>query len=54
MLPDTEISTRHAQVEPVGDGVGIRDLDSTNGTFVNDVRIEAPTLLNLGNAIRMG
>ena len=54
MLPDNEMSSRHAQVEPVGDGIGIRDLDSTNGTFVNNVRIEAPTLLNPGNAIRVG
>ena len=54
VLPDTDLSGRHAQVEPVGDGIGIRDLDSTNGTFVNNVRIEAPTLLNPGNAIRVG
>ena len=54
VLPDNEMSGRHAQVEPVGDGIGIRDLDSTNGTYVNNVRIEGPTLLNPGNAVRIG
>ncbi len=54
MLADSEMSGRHAQVEPVGDGIGIRDLDSTNGTYVNNYRIEGPTLLEPGNAIRIG
>ncbi|MDQ4095807.1 MAG: ATP-binding cassette domain-containing protein [Actinomycetota bacterium] len=54
VIADNEMSGRHAQVEPVGDGIGIRDLDSTNGTYVNNVRIEAPTLLNPGNAVRLG
>ena len=54
VLPDNEMSGRHASVEPVGDGIGVRDLDSTNGTFVNNVRIEAPTLLIPGNAVRIG
>src|SRR5258705_5784972 len=36
-LPDRELSRRHAQVEPRGDGFaswGIVDLDSRNGTIV--------------------
>ena len=54
VLPDNEMSGRHAQVEPVGDGIGIRDLDSSNGTFVNEVRIQAPTLLGPGHTVRLG
>ena len=48
------MSSRHASVEPVNDQIGIRDLGSTNGTFVNDVRIEAPTLLSPGHFVRIG
>ncbi len=53
-IPDASISRRHARIT-VRDGVAtLEDLDSKNGTFVNEARITAPTLLSDGDAIRLG
>jgi hypothetical protein len=39
-LPDDEFaSARHARVEPRRDGVYVEDVGSTNGTFVNGIRL---------------
>jgi len=38
-LSDPTISRRHAELEPFEGAVLVRDLDSTNGTFVNGERI---------------
>jgi DNA-binding NtrC family response regulator len=39
VLTDTTVSRRHAEVVRVSDGVLLRDLGSTNGTFVGPVRV---------------
>ena len=53
-IPDASISRRHARIT-VRDGVAtLEDLDSKNGTFVNEARIAAPTLLSDGDALRLG
>jgi len=40
VLPDTEVSRRHCQIEILGDGrIMLKDLDSTNGTFFRSERI---------------
>jgi putative nucleotidyltransferase with HDIG domain len=39
VLDDNSVSRRHAEVRPGPDGWTVRDLDSTNGTFVNGVRV---------------
>ncbi len=39
VLDDSSVSRRHAEVRHVGEGWHVRDLDSTNGTYVNGVRI---------------
>ena len=39
-------SRRHARLEQTDDGFGIRDLDSTNGTYVNEERISGLYLLH--------
>ncbi len=52
---DPEISRRHAFVSRGADGrLTIEDLESANGTFVNDERIDAPRVLELGDVVRMG
>ncbi len=38
-LDDSSVSRRHAEVRNGDDGWYVRDLDSTNGTYVNGVRI---------------
>ena len=43
VLPFDTVSRRHAEIEvSKGGRVLIRDLDSTNGTWVNDKRVEGP------------
>lgn len=49
-LADSSISSRHARIEQPG---LIKDLDSTNGTFVNGHRIRASQLRG-GETIRLG
>lgn len=45
-------SREHARISVRDDGVWIEDLDSTNGTFVNNERIEAPLRVKPGDVIR--
>ncbi len=54
-LPDPRASRRHAEL--VSNGMGLwmlRDLASSNGTFVNGERINEPTPLKPGDKIRIG
>jgi predicted component of type VI protein secretion system len=53
-IPDNQISRRHAIIERTSGGYFIRDLGSTNGTFVNRQRIEDPVPLRFGDAITIG
>jgi len=47
-------SRRHAQVYPRRGSVFIEDLGSTNGTYVNGVRIHGPVVLNNSDKIFIG
>jgi FHA domain len=51
---DDFASARHARFEPRSDGVWIHDLGSTNGTFVNGVKLHAPRKLRPGDVVRVG
>jgi len=51
---DEFASARHVRVEPRRDGVWVSDLGSTNGTFVNGVRIDRPRKLVRGDVVRVG
>jgi hypothetical protein len=54
-LPDDEYSsTRHARFEPRRDGVWIEDIGSTNGTFVNGIRLTRERKLVPGDIVRIG
>jgi ABC-type multidrug transport system ATPase subunit/pSer/pThr/pTyr-binding forkhead associated (FHA) protein len=48
------VSRYHALVERIGQRYRVTDLNSANGTFVNDQRIEAATWLKPGDTIRIG
>jgi hypothetical protein len=54
VLPDPEVSRRHAAMRVDGDSVAIEDLGSTNGTFVNDTRITGVCALRDGDTVRFG
>lgn len=52
---DEEISRSHARLSVDATGFfGIEDLGSTNGTFVNGLRISAPQTLSEGDTIEVG
>jgi pSer/pThr/pTyr-binding forkhead associated (FHA) protein len=54
VLPDDEASRRHAQVTVTAGGCQITDLGSTNGTYLNGRRLDAPALLVDGDRIEIG
>jgi FHA domain len=51
---DEFASARHARFEPRRDGVWIEDVGSTNGTYVNGVRLESARRLKPGDVVRIG
>ncbi len=51
---DDFASVQHARVEPRRDGVWIEDVGSTNGTFVNGVRLSRARKLATGDLVRVG
>jgi hypothetical protein len=51
---DEFASARHVRFEPRRDGVWVHDLGSTNGTFVNGVRIDGARKLAPGDVVRVG
>ena len=53
-LTAKRISTRHSEIRESGDHLWIRDLESTNGTFVNHRKIEQAELLESGDIISIG
>jgi DNA-binding winged helix-turn-helix (wHTH) protein len=54
MLDDPQVSRHHARVVIDPDRVTIEDLESKNGTFVRDVRIDHPVELKDGDEVRLG
>jgi pSer/pThr/pTyr-binding forkhead associated (FHA) protein len=52
-LSDNDASRRHAEIIPVTGGFVVRDLDSTNGTFVNGERVHERQL-RPGDRIEIG
>ena len=52
-LEDHEVSRRHAEIRRVGETLVLGDLKSSNGTFVNDRKVERAELAS-GDRIRIG
>jgi pSer/pThr/pTyr-binding forkhead associated (FHA) protein len=48
------VSRRHACITVTGGKVRVRDLDSTNGTFVNKLPVVAATMLKNGDEVSFG
>lgn len=53
-LEDAYVSDEHAEVLPENGGWMIRDLGSTNGTFLNGAKVTQPTPLSSGDQVRLG
>jgi Nif-specific regulatory protein len=52
-LADPSVSRRHSQIEKQGEEFVINDLDSLNGTFINDVPVKTRSLQH-GDRLRIG
>lgn len=53
-LIDLDVSRVHCKIVPHKNGFVIVDLDSTNGTFVNDKRVSDKSLLQNGDKLHVG
>ena len=54
VLSDPSVSAEHALVSYRLGRWWVEDMGSTNGTLVNDMRIEQPTVLATGDVLRLG
>jgi len=52
-IADSSVSRRHSKIEKQDDGFVITDLESLNGTFVNDVPVRS-RVLEHGDRVRIG
>jgi pSer/pThr/pTyr-binding forkhead associated (FHA) protein len=53
-LEDPFASSRHARIYEQGNIVVIEDLDSTNGTYLNEELLQTPRPLHPGDRVRIG
>ena len=53
-IRDDYTSTHHARLLLWGSDWVVQDLDSTNGTFVDGVRIDTPTQVPVGVPVKVG
>jgi DNA-binding response OmpR family regulator len=54
VITSRRVSREHARVRRDGRRAMLEDLDSTNGTFLNDERVLAPAALHEGDRIQIG
>lgn len=54
VLPHRSISREHCIIGVANDELLVTDLNSTNGTFIDDVRINRATILPVGSVLRLG
>ncbi len=53
-LTSVDVSKRHCRLRFADGALSVQDLGSSNGTFVNDVRIDGETRLAPGDRLRIG
>ncbi len=53
VLSDESVSWRHLSLEPITEGVRVRDLGSSNGTLLNGNRVES-AVATVGDRLRIG
>ncbi|MEQ1774651.1 MAG: GGDEF domain-containing protein [Burkholderiales bacterium] len=53
-IPDDSVSREHAKIISIGSAVEVEDLGSSNGTFIQDQRVQSRTALRDGDLLRLG
>ena len=53
-IAEASVSSHHAEVLLRGNDVVIKDLNSTNGTFINGEKVETESVLKPGQTLRLG
>ncbi|MEX0728583.1 MAG: FHA domain-containing protein [Planctomycetaceae bacterium] len=53
-VASTEVSRQHCVLIPTAEGLLVRDLDSQNGTFINDVPVAGERILAPGDILKVG
>ncbi len=54
VITDSYASMQHARIYLKGEQYWLEDMKSTNGTFLNEVRVIKPTVLTDGDRVRIG
>jgi pSer/pThr/pTyr-binding forkhead associated (FHA) protein len=54
VVPDPTISALHAELQVTGESCTVRDLGSTNGTYINDVPVRTATPVRPSDRLRFG
>jgi|SRR5215211_3689295 len=54
VIEDTQASRRHASIEPTAQGAVVEDLQSTNGTFINDNELHGRAELGPDDELLIG
>ena len=54
VLPHKSVSREHCLIGLANDELLVTDLNSTNGTFIDDARISRATVLPIGSVLRLG
>ncbi len=52
IVPSTRVSRHHARITASGDRAVVEDLESKNGTFVDEQRVTTPTVLRDGATLK--
>src|ERR1051325_9950168 len=53
-IPDPSVSSHHCEVLLRGNDIVVQDLNSTNGTFVNNQQVTAEAVIQPGQILRLG
>ena len=54
VIADASVSRRHARLSRRGEQIVVEDLGSSNGTFINGLRLSAPAALTPGDTLGLG
>jgi hypothetical protein len=54
LVGESSVSRRHAEIAKGATGVVLKDLGSTNGTYVNGSKLQGETVLRAGDEVRFG